>query len=80
MTLQQAEMARDAAAAALAPALVPVGQLMRAEVEKPLLPTGLPVIDAALGGGLLNGSITEIVGPSGAQSSFCGQWHPHLHT
>src|SRR2546422_942254 len=46
------------------------GQVRRAPALSPpaprAIPTGLPPLDAALGGGLARGQLHEIVGPSGA--------------
>jgi hypothetical protein len=46
------------------------GQVRRAPAldprQRPLLPTGVAELDAALGGGLLRGQLHEIVGPPGA--------------
>ena len=66
LTHDQALLAQQAATAALAPQLIPLQDLWSLEYSKPRLATGLSVIDGALGGGLLNASITELVGPSGA--------------
>ena len=65
-TREQAELARDVAAAALAPPLITFTDLLSRQTARRQMPTGINVIDEAMGGGLLNGSITEIVGPAGA--------------
>jgi RecA/RadA recombinase len=64
LTQEQASAARDAAAAAVAPAFIPMDQLLTQQ-SKAKLKFGIPAIDDALQGGLINGSITELVGSAG---------------
>lgn len=61
---QQAERVLRIAAARLAPRCVPLIHQLEKE-RMPRIQFGIPDIDSALGGGLLNASITELVGPAG---------------
>jgi RecA/RadA recombinase len=73
LTQEQAFAARDAAAAALAPAFMPMDKLL-AQQSKPTLKFGIPAVDNALQGGLMNGSITELVGASGRDINLSHQF------
>lgn len=64
LTHDQALLTRDAAAAALAPPLITFTALLQHQSARRKLALGIPAIDDALQGGLLNGSITELVGPA----------------
>ena len=64
--LSDAEEALDAAAAAAAPQPRTALQLLQSKAAGPRpLRTGLPALDAHLGGGLRAGGVTEVVGPAG---------------
>jgi hypothetical protein len=86
LTEHQAVLARDAAALALAPPLIPLHELLISQTARPQLRSGLPAIDEAMKGGFLNGSITELVGPAGEWNPCCRSkigvpsrlWERHL--
>jgi len=64
--LSDVEEATDAVAEAAAPKPRTALQLLQLKADGPRpLRTGLPTLDAHLGGGLRAGSITEVVGPAG---------------
>lgn len=69
LTNGQAHAVLAAAASKLAPAFLSMHDLLQGQQGRVRLPSGIPALDQAMGGGLLNGCITELVGPAGAQQA-----------
>ena len=77
LTHDQALLTRDAAAAAVAPPLITFNALLQQQSARQKLALGIPAVDDALQGGLLNGSITELVGPASALA-LPAPWPTHV--
>lgn len=71
LTHEQWLQALQLVATATCPPARTMAQLLQSREQQQLFRSGCPSLDAALGGGLALGSITEIVGPSGAFLMLC---------
>jgi hypothetical protein len=65
LSYAQAYLVFDIAASLITPNVFTLCDLHKYQSLKPPLELGIPDVDKALGGGLNNGSITELVGPAG---------------